>query len=96
MKSIPLLALSLAIIGFGVTTGCGCSNIGGAPPGMSESDAKAAIEKMSPEDKIRAIASSPMPGKEKEARYLEIEKETGDKASDVLGSRPPAGTGAGN
>lgn len=95
MKSIQLLALSLSVAGicFGAS---GCSSMGNAPAGMSEADAKNAIENMKPEDKIRAIASSPMPAKEKEARYLEIEKETGVKASDVLGSRPPAGIGAGN
>jgi len=63
---------------------------------MSEQDAKSAIERMSPEDKIKAIASSPMAQKDKDAKYLEIEKETGVKASDVLGAGRPSGTGAGN
>ncbi len=63
---------------------------------MSEQDAKSAIDKMSPEDKIKAIASSPMAQKDKDAKYLEIEKETGVKASDVLSGKPPVPTGAGN
>lgn len=63
----------------------GCS-VGMAPEGMSDNDAKAAIAKMTPEQKIKAIASSPMPGPEKQKRFEEIERETGVKASDVLGA----------
>lgn len=75
-----------------VGSGCG---IGDAPAGMSNEDAKAAIAKMSPEQKIRAIANSPMPGPAKEKEYAKIESETGVKASDVLqnggGAQPGAG-----
>jgi hypothetical protein len=73
------------------TTGCG---VGDVPPGMSNDDAKAAIAKMPPEQKIRAIANSPMPGPLKEKEYAKIEKETGVKAADVLkGVGGPPGTG---
>ncbi len=95
MKIIQTVALTIGFVGLGLSTGCGCGDIGSAPSGMSESDAKSAIEKMSPEDKIKAIASSPMPSKEKEAKYIEIEKQTGVRARDVLGDRP-TGTGTSN
>lgn len=62
----------------------GC-NVGMAPSGMSNDDAKAAIAKMTPEQKIKAIASSPMPGPEKQKQFDQIERDTGVKASDVLG-----------
>ncbi|HVL40170.1 MAG TPA: hypothetical protein VM328_12340 [Fimbriimonadaceae bacterium] len=52
---------------------------------MSGDEAKEAISRMSPEDKIRAIASSPMPGPQKQAEFEKIERETGVKAADVLG-----------
>jgi hypothetical protein len=74
----------------------GCSSMGDAPAGMSEQDAKNAIANMKPEDKIRAINSSPMPAQEKQKQYEQIERETGVKASDVLGGNtPPPGTGTG-
>lgn len=76
-----LIIAVCALIAIGLA---GCSEPGTVPKGMSEADAKRAIEQMSPEDKIRAIASSPMPPQEKEARYAEIERETGVKAADVL------------
>lgn len=82
-----MIVSSLAMLSLG---GC-LGSVGNAPPGMSETDAKAAIDRMKPEDKIRAIASSPMPPQEKQAKYAEIEKETGVKASDVLGSTPNTG-----
>lgn len=70
----------------------GCSST--VPKGMSEQDAKDAINRMSPEDKIRAISRSPMPQAEKEKNYAEIEAKTGVKASDVLKSQaPPPGGG---
>ena len=62
----------------------GC-NVGMAPSGMNNDDAKAAIAKMTPEQKIKAIASSPMAGPEKQKQFEQIERETGVKASDVLG-----------
>ena len=75
----------------------GC-NVGMAPSGMSNEDAKDAIAKMAPEQKIRAIASSPMPGPEKQKQFDQIERETGVKASDVLGGNmgsPGAGQPSG-
>lgn len=93
MKSQTLILLAIAIVAsFGA--GCGCDP-GMAPPGMTQNDAKAAIEKMTPEQKIKLYASSPMPQAEKEAKYAEIEKETGVKAADVLAGKP-VNTGAGN
>lgn len=72
----------------------GCS-VGDAPRGMSGDEAKAAIDRMSPEQKIKAIASSPMPGPEKQKQYEKIEAETGVKASDVLsGSVGSPGAGS--
>ena len=73
----------------------GCS-AGSAPTGMSGDDAKAAIDKMSPQDKIKAIASSPMPQPEKEKQYADIEAKTGVKAKDVLtGNGTPVAPGGG-
>lgn len=72
----------------------GC-NVGSVPAGMSENDAKNAIEKMSPEDKIKFYAGSPMPQAEKEKKYAEIEAATGVKAADVLGGGGGAGAPAG-
>lgn len=72
----------------------GCGGPDAVTEGMSNDDAKAAIAKMKPEDKIRAINSSPMPQAEKDKQFAEIEKETGVKASDVLGGAggpPPTG-----
>lgn len=82
----------MAIVVCSMLVGCG---IGDAPKGMSGEDAKAAIDKMSPEDKIKAIASSPMPGPEKEKQFAEIEAKTGVKASSVLGKGPTGAPGAG-
>jgi hypothetical protein len=78
MKSLPA---TLAIVVLFGTLGC---NVGNAPSGMSESDAKAAIANMKPEDRIRAIASSPMKQADKEREYAKIESESGVKASEVL------------
>lgn len=96
MNKNHLILLSTMVVGLAMSSGCGCGSIGNAPSGMSESDAKSAIANMSPEDKIKAIASSPMSASEKEAKYAEIEKESGVKAADVLGARPPEKTGTGN
>ncbi|MFN3684741.1 MAG: hypothetical protein ACK41F_12535 [Fimbriimonadaceae bacterium] len=92
MQNKPSIWMSLLPLAAAIA---GCSSLGNAPAGMSEEDAKAAIERMSPEDKIRAIASSPMPPQEKEKKFKEIEEQTGVKASDVLAPKP-AGTGMGN
>ena len=62
----------------------GC-NVGMAPDGMSREEAKAALDKMSPQDQIKYVASSPMPPEQKKKRYAEIEEKTGVKAKDVLG-----------
>lgn len=90
-----LQGLLLAGISIGLTLSVGCNSTPGVSSGMSEMDAKDAIAKMSPQDKIKAIASSPMPQKEKDAEYAKIESETGVKAADVLGgstaSGPPGG-----
>ncbi len=85
--------LFITFIVAGSLIGC---NAGMAPPDMSETDAKAAIDKMPPEQKIKAIANSPLPSAEKEKRYAEIEKETGVKAKDVLGGAPTGMPGSGN
>ncbi len=87
---LNLLAVCLVAAIF--TFGC---SVGNAPPGMSGDDAKNAVAKMKPEDRIRAIAGSPMPGVEKEKEFAKIEKETGVKASVVLGSGSVGSPGAG-
>lgn len=89
MRKLWMLPLAVAVAAMS-----GCSDPGSAPPGMSADDAKSAIDRMPPEQKIRAIAGSPMPQAEKEQRYAEIEKETGVKAADVLSGKP-TGIGAG-
>jgi hypothetical protein len=63
----------------------GC-NVGMAPEGMSREEARAALDRMSPEDQIRYVASSPMSPQQKRQRYAEIEAKTGKKAKDVLGA----------
>jgi hypothetical protein len=68
-------------------TVAGC-NMGKVPQGMTQNDAKNAIEKMTPEQKIKFYASSPMPQAEKEKKYAEIEAKTGVKAKDVLSGGP--------
>jgi hypothetical protein len=84
----PLTQLAVCLAAGTIVFGC---SFGDAPSGMSETDAKSAIARMSPEQKIRAIASSPMEQGAKDAEYAKIEAETGVKAKDVLGS----GTGPG-
>lgn len=86
------LALLVAVVASLGIAGC---DAGGQPAGMSGEDAKNAIAKMKPEDKIRAIASSPMPQAEKEKEYQKIESESGVKAADVLGNRGGAPTPGG-
>lgn len=78
IKSILLVTAVVMIVG--------CSST--VPKGMSQDDAKNTIEKMKPEDKIRFYNSSPMPQAEKEAKFREIEQQTGVKASDVLKGQP--------
>jgi len=95
MTKIQILTLLAAMIIVGTVSGCGC-DAGAQPSGMSKTDAESAIAKMKPDDKIRAIASSPLPAAEKERRYADIEKETGVKAKDVLAGGPPTRTGTGN
>jgi hypothetical protein len=90
IKATSILAATI----LGCVVLCGC-DAGSQPKGMSNDDAKSAIDKMTPENKIKAIASSPLPAAEKERRYAEIEKETGVKASTVLAGMPK-GTGTGN
>ena len=75
----------LSIIGVAVAL-AGCSST--VPKGMTEQDAKDAIERMTPEQKIKFYNSSPMSQAEKEAKFKEIEEKTGVKASDVLKDQP--------
>jgi hypothetical protein len=82
LKAFFALAVAASIIG---------CNAGMAPEGMTEQDAKSAIENMKPEDKIRAIAGSPMPQAEKDKKYAEIEQQSGVKAADVLGGNNATG-----
>jgi hypothetical protein len=63
----------------------GACNVGMAPEGMSREQAKNALEKLSPEEQIKYVATSPMPPDMKEKRYREIEEKTGVSAKDVLG-----------
>lgn len=73
----------------------GCS-VGMAPAGMSREEARAALDKLSPQERIRYYSTSPMPQSEKLKKYEEIEKATGVKASDVLGGgMNPTGQGQG-
>ena len=85
----PILKLAAFAVLSASLLGC---HVGDAPAGFSEQDAKDAISKMTPEQKIRAIASGPIPGPEKERLYKEIEAQSGVKASDVL----KGGTAPGN
>jgi hypothetical protein len=58
-----------------------------APDGMSREEARAALDRMNPQDQIKYVASSPMPPDQKRKRYAEIEAKTGVKAQDVLGDQ---------
>jgi len=78
-------ALLTALVVFPLS-GCG---VGDLPSGMSREEAKDALSKLSPQDQIRYVSSSPMPPEQKKQRYKEIEEKTGVKAADVLG--PQAG-----
>ena len=96
MKVNLSIPFACAAIILSMTAGCSCGDSNGPSAGMSETDAKAAIDNMSPENKIKAIASSPLPQAEKDKRYAEIEQQTGVKASEVLGGGgAPAGTSGG-
>jgi hypothetical protein len=93
MKLSTVGVLICGIVFSGTSVGC-LGGVGNAPAGMSEQDAKSAIARMKPEDKIKAINSSPMPPQEKQKEYDKIEKETGVKASDVLSAKPDTGVGS--
>jgi hypothetical protein len=80
--------VSILIAGIAALCLLGCS-AGDAPAGMSAEEAKAAVAKMPPEQRIKAIAGSPMPQAQKEAEYAKIESATGVKAADVLGKSVP-------
>ncbi|MGV3616024.1 MAG: hypothetical protein ACO1SV_11880 [Fimbriimonas sp.] len=56
----------------------GCS-MGDAPAGMTEADAKAAVDALPPDQKIKAIESSPMPEADKRKRIAEIKAAAGMK-----------------
>jgi len=62
---------------------------------MTAAEARSALDKLSPQEKIKYYASSPMPAAEKQKKYEEIEKATGVKASDVLGGGFSGGPGGG-
>lgn len=81
-KGLPFVLLAVAL--------SGCS-LGMAPAGMSREEARQALDNLSPQDKIRYYASSPMPQAEKQKKYAEIEAKYGVKASDVLGNAPGGG-----
>jgi hypothetical protein len=80
--SLAILPLAFLLIG---------CNVGNAPAGMSNEEARSALDKLSPEEKIRYYQSSPMPQAEKEKKYAEIEQKYGVKASDVIGNFPKPG-----
>lgn len=86
---IRKLLIPVAILTAGLSL-AGC-NIGMAPSGMSNEEARSALDKLSPEQKIRYYASSPMPESEKQKKYAEIEQKYGIKAQDVLGGKPRTG-----
>ncbi len=98
MKNLQTFCFAGIVALLSMTAGCSCGNSNDPTAGMSETDAKAAIDRMTPENKIKAIASSPLPQAEKDKRYAEIEQQTGVKASDVLsgggGGQPGSGGGA--
>ena len=91
IKQIAILAAAMTVLGVSLA---GC-NAGEAGPGMSKSDADATFNNLTPEQKIKFIASGPAPEAEKQKQYAEIEAKTGVKAADVLTSGKPTGTGAG-
>lgn len=71
-----LACLAVFAVAFGLVA---CDNIGNAPAGMSKDDVNAAVNKMTPEQKIKFYQSSPMPQAEKEKKIAEIKKEAGLK-----------------
>ncbi len=88
------IAINLSFIVIVASLLSGCSS-GGPAAGMSDSEIKSEYDKMTPQDKIKFIASSPASGPEKEAKFKKIEEETGVKASDVLGANSSMSPGAG-
>jgi len=83
MKPLTNAAIATTALLFSLAV-AGCS-IGMAPAGMSREEARAALDRLSPQEKIRYYSTSPMPMNEKMKKYAEIEAKTGVKASDVLG-----------
>lgn len=95
MKQLQTISFGALIVIISLTAGCSCGGSNDPTAGMSETDAKSAIDKMTPENKIKAIASSPLPQAEKDKRYAEIEQQTGVKAVEVLGGAGGGQPGAG-
>ena len=89
MKKAQIIVLISSVVAFGWMV-AGCS-VGEAPAGMSGDDAKTAVSKMSPQDQIKFIQSSPMPPDEKAKKIAEIEAKSGVKAAE---SGAPKGIGS--
>ena len=88
-------AISLAVAATVIIIGAGCKGgAQGLSKPMDEQDAKEAIANMTPENRIKAIASSPLPQAAKDKEYAEIEAATGVKAADVLAGRGGTAPGA--
>jgi len=75
MKNVLTLAAALAATA-GILAGC---NSGMGPQGLSEAEAKKAIEDLPPADRIKFIESSPMPDAEKKKKIAEIKAQAGIK-----------------
>lgn len=74
----------------------GCSNIGNAPSGLSEDEAKDWVNSLPPEEQIKMIQSSPMPGADKEKRIKEIREKHNlpeSTTSEDKGGKPNLPTG---
>ena len=71
-----------------VCTGC---NVGNAPEPMSETDLRAAVDKLPAKDQIAYINSSPMPAAMKAQRIKEIEEKTGYKDPGTGAPKTPSG-----
>jgi hypothetical protein len=91
MKRIWIFSGVLAA-GF-AATGC---NIGNAPEPMSGDEARAAVEKLSPEQQIEWINRSPMPPAEKQKKIDEIKAKHGLQGGANATSAPGAPAIPGN
>jgi hypothetical protein len=91
MKQFIMIVVAVSFAAF-ASSGC---NLGNAPEAMSADQARSALNKMSPQDQIKYVATSPMSAEDKQKRYADIEAKTGVKASDVLGANGAPVTGSG-